>query len=160
MFSKLGAKSKFFEPAKFQNKKFLNLFIDPIDLEEYKLDNGTIIGYPKAEAKDPEDVLFSKTDVLLLCAKEQSIHKENVDRLQCRIIGEGANGPITPTAHFKIDENKSLLFNKNFVIIFTVFYDYLVEKNVLVIPDLYLNAGGVTVSYFEWLKNLNHVRTC
>jgi glutamate dehydrogenase (NAD(P)+) len=108
--------------------------IVPSELEEFKLDNGSINGFTKAEAKSEEEVLFAETDVLLLCAKEQVIHKENVHKVKARVIGEGANGPITPKAH-----------------------DYLVENKVLVIPDLYLNAGGVTVSYFEWLKNLNHV---
>lgn len=108
--------------------------IDPSDLENYMLDNGSIVGYEKAEARDEDDVMFAKTDVLLLCAKEQVVHKDNVQRIQARVIGEGANGPITPVAH-----------------------QYLLEQDILVIPDLYLNAGGVTVSYFEWLKNLNHV---
>jgi len=57
-----------------------------------------------------------------------------VHKVKARVIGEGANGPITPKAH-----------------------EYLVENKVLVIPELYLNAGGVTVPYFEWLENLNHV---
>lgn len=109
--------------------------IDPAELDNYLLENGTITGYPHAEThSDTESVLFSKTDVLILAAKEQAIHKDNVHRLQAKIIGEGANGPVTPVAH-----------------------QYLVDNNVLVIPDLYLNAGGVTVSYFEWLKNINHV---
>lgn len=105
--------------------------IDPNDLDSYKLQNGSIQGYEKAVEKSEEDVLYAECDVLLLCAKEQTIHKGNMDKFKAKIYGEGANGPVTPVAH-----------------------QYLIEKNSLVLPDLFLNAGGVTVSYFEWLKNL------
>nr|XP_028585093.1 glutamate dehydrogenase 1, mitochondrial isoform X1 [Podarcis muralis] len=109
--------------------------LDPKELEDYKLSgqHGSILTYPKAQPLDCH-ILEADCDILIPAASEKQLTKANAHKVKAKIIAEGANGPTTPEA------------DKIFL-----------ERNIMVIPDLYLNAGGVTVSYFEWLKNLNHV---
>lgn len=97
---------------------------------------GSLLNFPGAKnLTNNTDALEMDCDILIPAALENVIDGENAPRIKAKIIGEAANGPLTPEA----DE----IFAK---------------KGTLVVPDMYLNAGGVTVSYFEWLKNLSHVR--
>jgi glutamate dehydrogenase (NAD(P)+) len=97
---------------------------------------GSILNFPGAtNLANTTDALELECDILIPAALENVINGQNAPRIKAKIIGEAANGPCTPEA----DE------------IFT-------QKGILCVPDMYLNAGGVTVSYFEWLKNLSHVR--
>jgi glutamate dehydrogenase (NAD(P)+) len=97
---------------------------------------GTILNFPGAvNFEKNSDMLEMDCDILIPAALENVVNGDNAARVKAKIIGEAANGPLTPEA----DE----IVNK---------------KGILVVPDMYLNAGGVTVSYFEWLKNLSHVR--
>ncbi|HUF25344.1 MAG TPA: Glu/Leu/Phe/Val dehydrogenase [Gemmatimonadaceae bacterium] len=110
-----------------------------LDLERvvaHRTDRGTILGYPGAtDLSRSADALELECDILVPAALENQITSANVDRVRARIIAEAANGPVTADASEK-----------------------LLARGALIIPDLYLNAGGVTVSYFEWIKNLSHVR--
>ena len=103
---------------------------------QHRKATGSILNFPGATnlAKNT-DALELECDILIPAALENVINGDNAPKVKAKIIGEAANGPCTPEA----DE------------IFT-------KKGILCVPDMYLNAGGVTVSYFEWLKNLSHVR--
>lgn len=109
--------------------------IDIEAIKTYQIENKGFKGYGKGEfIKNSSELLTYPCDILVPAALENQITKENADKIQAKIIGEAANGPVTNEAE-KI----------------------LLEKGVMIIPDMYLNAGGVTVSYFEWLKNLSRV---
>lgn len=112
---------------------------DGIDIEAayaYRTESGSLLGFGGcAFLESSIDLLEYECDVLLPAALENQIHKDNAPRMKAKIIAEGANGPITQEAE-----------------------RILLDMGIIVIPDLYLNAGGVTVSYFEWLKNLSNVR--
>jgi glutamate dehydrogenase (NAD(P)+) len=103
---------------------------------EHRKATGSILNFEGASnLPNNTDALELECDILIPAALENVINAENAPRVKAKIIGEAANGPLTPEA----DEE------------FT-------RRGILVVPDMYLNAGGVTVSYFEWLKNLSHVR--
>ena len=103
---------------------------------EHRRDSGCLLNFPGATNIDPSAAALElDCDILVPAALENQITVENAPRIQAKIIAEGANGPTS----FDAD-------------------GILRERGVLVIPDTFLNAGGVTVSYFEWIKNLSHVR--
>ncbi len=110
-----------------------------LDLEKvvaHRKETGSILNYPGAESiKESSLCLEKECDILIPAALESVIHGGNAANIKAKIIGEAANGPITPDADAILN-----------------------EKGIIVVPDMYLNAGGVTVSYFEWLKNISHVR--
>ena len=102
-------------------------------LEAHRNKTGSILNFPGTTTIDKLAALELECDVLIPAALENQINIENADRIKCKIIGEAANGPVTAEAE-----------------------EILNKKGIYIIPDIYLNAGGVTVSYFEWLKNLEH----
>ncbi|KAJ1976297.1 NADP-dependent glutamate dehydrogenase [Dimargaris verticillata] len=105
-------------------------------LFNYRKETGSFQGFPGIEVLDnPMDVLEKECDVLIPAALERQIGLRNAHKIQAKLVGEAANGPVTPAGS-----------------------QVLQERGIAVIPDLLLNAGGVCVSYFEWLKNLSHVR--
>jgi glutamate dehydrogenase (NAD(P)+) len=122
--------------AEYEGSIWNNNGLDVDKVWQHRTKTGSILNFPGAEnfAKNT-DALEMDCDILIPAALENVINGENAARIKAKIIGEAANGPLTPEAD-----------------------DILNLKGILVIPDMYLNAGGVTVSYFEWLKNLSHVR--
>lgn len=110
--------------------------LDVDEVFNHRKKTGSILHFPGATnlAKNT-DALELECDILIPAALENVIDGSNAPRIKAKLIGEAANGPLSPDAD-----------------------EILSKKGIIVVPDMYLNAGGVTVSYFEWLKNLSHVR--
>jgi len=105
--------------------------IDPLKAFRYKERSGTVVGMPGASRISNDDLLTLKCDILVPAALENVITLHNADQIKAKIVAEGANGPTTPHAD-----------------------EVLARKNIFLLPDVLANAGGVTVSYFEWVQNL------
>lgn len=105
--------------------------LDVVAVAAHKREHGTLAGFPGVEALTHDELLELDCDVLVPCALEQTITAENAARIKARMICEGANGPTTPAAD-----------------------EILEDRGVLVLPDVLANAGGVVVSYFEWVQGL------
>jgi glutamate dehydrogenase (NAD(P)+) len=107
--------------------------IDVDAAEKYAAAHGSLAGFTEADPISPDDLLTLKCDVLVPAAVEGVITEKNAGQLQCRVLAEGANGPTTPAAD-------RILFER--------------WNEIFVIPDILCNAGGVIVSYFEWVQGL------
>ena len=100
----------------------------------FKEQTGSVVGFPGSEPIKPEQLLALECDILIPAALENAVHEDNAHRVRAKIVGEAANGPLTPTADAILE-----------------------DKGVFIIPDILCNAGGVTVSYFEWVQDLQHL---
>jgi glutamate dehydrogenase (NAD(P)+) len=133
-FQRAGAKVIAF--AEYEGAIYNNDGLDVDAVFQHRKSTGSILNFPGATNFEKSgDALEMECDILIPAALENVINSSNADKIKAKIIGEGANGPCTPDAD-----------------------DVFVKKGIICVPDMYLNAGGVTVSYFEWLKNLSHVR--
>jgi glutamate dehydrogenase (NAD(P)+) len=104
--------------------------LDIAAITSWEAEHGRLEGYPDAKQVGPKDVLEVPCEIVIPAAVEQQITDENAGRLQCRLVVEAANGPTTPEADAILS-----------------------ERGILVVPDVLANAGGVTVSYFEWVQD-------
>jgi glutamate dehydrogenase (NAD(P)+) len=105
--------------------------IDPLKAMRYKERSGTVVGMPGTSRISNDDLLTMKCDILIPAALENVITLNNADQIKAKIIAEAGNGPTTPHAD-----------------------EVLARKGIMVLPDILANAGGVTVSYFEWVQDL------
>lgn len=105
--------------------------LDARDVLRFKQETGTVVGYPGASGISNGELLELPCDLLVPSALEEVIHEGNANKIKAKVIVEGANGPTTPEADSVLE-----------------------SKGVIVLPDILANAGGVTVSYFEWVQNL------
>ncbi|MBT3968756.1 MAG: hypothetical protein HOF47_00430, partial [Actinobacteria bacterium] len=104
--------------------------IDAFDLTDWVQEHGSVKGFPQAEAIDPADLWSQDVDILIPAALENQVTSENAGSIKAQVIVEAANGPTTLAAE-----------------------DILAERGIDILPDILVNAGGVVVSYFEWLQN-------
>src|SRR5687767_10336507 len=109
--------------------------IDPEALHKHVFEGGEVPDYEQGEAISPDELLEIECEIFIPAALGGMIHKGNADRMNCKLLVEGANSPTTPGAD-----------------------EILTDKGVFVVPDVMANAGGVVVSYFEWVQNLQHFR--
>ncbi len=105
--------------------------LDPVALSKHAEEAGSPLGFPGTDAITNEELLTLDCDVLVVAATENQVNSRNADRIRAKIIAEGANGPVTPEAD-----------------------DILNANGIFIIPDILCNAGGVTVSYLEWVQDL------
>lgn len=106
--------------------------IDLWKLDQFANDNKTVVGFPGAEPITNEELLLTPCDILVPAALERQITEKNAAKIKCRILAEAANGPVTPEADAILEQ----------------------RPEIFVIPDILCNAGGVVVSYFEWVQDL------
>ena len=105
------------------------------ELDIHRKATGSIRGFPGGTTLDKDAIWETECDILIPAALENQVTLDNCDRIRAKVLAEAANGPTTPAAETALH-----------------------QRGVLIIPDIFLNAGGVTVSYFEWGKNLSHMR--